>query len=299
MDTKKKIILAIGVIGLVLACGGLVMGGTPNAVPAMFSGTNLPEGIQSPDQVKTADIHAIELNLANSNITINSGKKFALSGTGLFHSYVKDGVFYAGADNTKNTLNVFGLKINVPSKWVCGYGSYVLTIPPKASLDTIKINTFHCDIAADTLKASNVDIDMKAGDITVNHAIADTLSVAVKGGKTQITNPQISGSGKISSSGNISIGDETAEDTSLYNVSLSSFWGDISFIGEITGTSQIQTDFGDAALILPGSSTDYTLTAQEGDLKVNPVAETAPSSDVRIADILFICKHGNTSVNFR
>lgn len=299
MDTKKKIIIAIGVIGLALVCGGAVMGGGPSSIPAMFSGTNPPEGILSTDQVKTADVHSIELNLVNSNITINSGKNFDLTGTGVYNSYIKDGVFYAGADNTKNTLNVFGLKISVPSKWVCGYGSYVLTIPPKASLDTIKINTFHCDIAADTLKASNLDINMKAGDITVNHAIADTLSVAVTGGKTTITNPQVSGSGNIKTSGSISIGDEAAEGSSLCNVSLSSFRGDISLIGGIAGTSQIQTDFGDVTLTLPGSNTDYGLTAQEGELAVNPPVGADAATCEHIADITFICKHGNASVNFR
>lgn len=297
MDNKKKIVITLAVVGLVLVCVGAVLGGSLSSIPSIFSEANLPEGVQSTEEVKNSDVHAIELNLINSDITVKLGKQFDLSGTGNFCSYIKDGVFYAGADS-KRSASVFGMKINVPAQWVCGYGSYVLTIPTKAKLDNISINTFHCDIAADTLQASNLNITMKAGNLTVNHATADTLNVDVNSGKVSILNALISNSGSIEASKGVVIGGENAMENSLNSVSLSSSWGDIALMGQITGTSQIQTGFGDVTATLPGSSANYGLTSQKGDLNINPAAG-AESSTEHFADISFSCKHGNATVNFQ
>lgn len=298
MDSKKKVIIALGVIGLILTVGGVVMGATPYSLPTIFSETNLPEDIQNPEEVKKSTVHSIKLNLVNSHISVKLGDHFNLSGSGVFNSYVRDGVFYVGADDTKRSADIFGMKVSVPSKWVCGYGTYVLTLPSKSSLDNITINTFHCNVAADTLCASNLDINMTAGDLTINHAIAETLSITVKGGKTNITNPEITNTGNIESSGDITIGEANTTDCSLNNVSLTSSWGDISVTGQVTGTSQMQSDRGDITAVLPGASTNYGLTAQEGELAVGPSSSEKTSPD-HFADILFTCKRGNSSVNFQ
>ena len=298
MDKKKKIIIVLGVIGLVLMCGGIFLGGNPYSIPAMFSETNPPEGIQNPEEVKKSAVHSIKLNLINSHISIKPGDHFSLTGTGTFNSYVKDGVFYAGADDTKHSADLFGMKVRVPSKWVCGYGSYILTLPSKSSLDNITINTFHCDIAADTLQASNLNINMTAGDLTINHASADTLSIDVKGGKTIITNPVITNAGNIQASGDITIGDPDASEVSLNNMSLDSSRGDLSVIGQVTGTTQLQTGFGDITVTLPGSSENYGLTAQEGELAISPATVSEASSE-HFGDIVFASKHRSSSVHFK
>lgn len=298
MDNKKKIIIVLGIIGLVLTCGGAVMGGNPSSISTMFSETSLPEGAQNTQDVKTADVHAIELNLVNSNISIKLGKHFDLSGTGVFNSYIKDGVYYAGANDSKCFTNLFGAKIGVPSKWICGYGSYVLTVPSKATLDNITINTFHCNIAADTLQAANLNIKMVAGNLTINHLATETLSVDIRGGKASVTNPAVSGSGNIHVSGDISMGDTNAMESSIKSVSMSSSWGDISLVGQIAGNLHLQTGLGNITATLPGSSKNYRLTAQKGDLLISPTAGVENSSE-HFADLFFTCKHGNASVNFK
>lgn len=295
---KKKLLIILGVIGLVLVCAGAVMGGSPSSIPSMFSEANPPEGILNPADVKTSDVHAIELNLVNSNLTIKTGKQFDLSGTGVYGSYVKDGVYYAGADDTKYAANIFGLKISVPAKWVCGHGSYVLTIPEKAKLDSITIRTSYSDVAADTLQAANLTISMKYGNLIINHATADTASVSVKHGNVNIQNALIASSGEIKASKKITIGSETSIENSLNSVSLTSSWGDISLMGEVLGSSQIQTNRGDATLTLPGSSANYGLTTQAGDLNISPTAGSETSTE-HFADISFDCKHGAASVNFQ
>lgn len=298
MDNKKKIIIILGVIGLILVCGGAVMGGSISSSSTMFSESNLPEGAQNPADVKTSDVHAIVLNLVNSDISVKYGKNFDLSGTGVYNSYVKEGIYYAGADDTKRSANIFGMKVSVPSKWVSGYGSYVLTIPEKADLERITINTFHCNIAAETLQAADLNLTMSAGDLTINHLTGNTISIAVKAGKATITDPVITDSGNIQASGDLSLGDTTASASVMNNLSLSSFLGDISLIGSVTGTSQVQTDFGNVTATLPGSSTNYGLTAPEGKLTVSPTG-SADSSTEHFANISFACKHGNASVDFQ
>lgn len=298
MDTKKKVIIALGVIGLILICLGSVLGGNISSIPAMFSEAHLPEGVLSPAEVAPTDIHGIDLNLSNSTINVKYGAQFELTGTGNFNSYIKDGIFYCGADDTKYSVNVFGMDISVPAKWVCGYGSYVLTIPEDVSLDSITIHTFHSDIAADTLPASQVNIDMRFGDFTINHLLADTVSISVNGGKASISNPVIMNSANIEASGGISIGGEASAENALNNISLSSSRGDITLSSAVTGNAEIKSGWGDIKATLPGSNANYTLTSQKGNLDISPTAGSETSAD-HLADISFSCDHGSSSVNFQ
>lgn len=302
MNTGKKVIIALGVIGLVFICLGAVMGGNISSFATMFSEAHLPEGVLNPAEMATNDvnnmIHGVELNLNNSTINVKYGERFELSGTGNFNSYIKDGVFYCGSDDTKYSANVLGMDISVPSKWVCGYGSYVLTIPENISLDTITFHTFNSSIAADTLPASQLNIDMTLGDLTINHALADSVSIKVNGGKATISNPVIVDSANIEASGEISLGGESSMENVLNNISLSSSRGDITLSSAVTGNAEIKSGWGDITATLPGSNTNYTLNAQKGDLNISPTAGSETSDD-HLADISFSCDHGSASVNFQ
>ena len=44
MNNKIKIIIAIGIIGILVMVAGFVMGSGPSSIPAIFSDQNLPEG---------------------------------------------------------------------------------------------------------------------------------------------------------------------------------------------------------------------------------------------------------------
>ena len=97
MNNKIKIIIAIGIIGILVMVAGFVMGSGPSSIPAIFSDQNLPEGSAAISDVQTGDIRSIELNLFSSKISIKSGENFDLSGSGQFDGYVLNGILYAGA----------------------------------------------------------------------------------------------------------------------------------------------------------------------------------------------------------
>lgn len=296
LSDKKKVIIALAVIGLILICGGTVLGGSLNSVPTMFSETKLPDGAQTLDSVDKADIHAIEMNLVNSNITIQMGKEYTVSSTGLNASYVKDGTLYIGAAEATYAANIFGMKLKVPAKWVCGFGSYVLTIPKKAELDNIQITTTSSNITGDTLHTKNLDIAMKSGNLTIMDTAADTLNISTHG-KVELHNIQIAQSGKISSWKDICIGDETSTENTLTNLTADTTFGDIALFGKLSGSSSLQTNFGDITTTLPGSQDNYGLTAQKGDLSISSMAGAETTTE-HIGDVSYLSKHGKSTVEF-
>ena len=168
MDNRKKVFIALGIIGLVLICAGSVMGGGIASIPTMFQSYDMPAGAVALSEVAPTDIKAVELNLSYATLSIKAGQDFDLSSTGCYDSYVKDGIFYAGAGDTTHYATILGTKVNAPSKLVCGYTSYVLVIPSAAELDHISINTNHCDITCDSSLQDRLDLNMNGGELTIN-----------------------------------------------------------------------------------------------------------------------------------
>lgn len=308
LNNKMKIIIALAAIGLILLCVGAVMGGSLSSIPTMFSEADLPEGVQSIDEVKTTDIRSVELYLVKSDITIKTGKSFSLSGTGLYDSYVKDGIFYAGAGDNKHSANIWGMKLKVPSKWVCGYGSYVLTIPKKANLDSITVHTSYCNISGDLLQAKTIDISMKSGDLNLAGITADTLTLSASRGKIDIQNAQITQTGTITAFRDIFIGNENTMKNFLGNVCVSTSLGDISLFGTLANESSLATGFGDINTTLTGSKDRYNLNSQRGNLTIGSETGTKISkenldklalTEGLYGDITFTCNHGKSTVHFK
>ena len=148
-----------------------------------------------------------ELNLLSSKISIKSGENFDLRQRPLLMVMFLNGI-YAGATEAKRSANILGMKFNVPSKWIGGYGSYVLVIPPDAKLDQITINTNHCDITCDSLIASKINTNVKnlSGDLKIDQLLsADNASVSVDG-TLDAASSQIAINGNISANKRLSIG---------------------------------------------------------------------------------------------
>ena len=53
MNNKIKIIIAIGIIGIVIMVAGFVMGSGPSSIPAIFSEATIPEGAVPIGDVQT------------------------------------------------------------------------------------------------------------------------------------------------------------------------------------------------------------------------------------------------------
>ena len=121
MNNKIKIIIAIGIIGIVIMVAGFVMGSGPSSIPAIFSEATIPEGAVPIGDVQTTDVRSIELNLFASKISIKSGENFDLSGSGQYDGYVLNGVLYAGATQFKRTANVSAFHPNGSAAMVAMY----------------------------------------------------------------------------------------------------------------------------------------------------------------------------------
>lgn len=300
MNNKIKIIIAVGIIGILIMVAGFVMGSGPSSIPAIFSGQNLPEGSAAINDVASGDIRSIELNLFSSKISIKSGENFDLSGSGQFDGYVLNGVLYAGATQAKRTANVLGMKFNVPSKWICGYGSYVLVIPPDAKLDQITINTNRCDITCDALIASKININVKNGDLKVSQLTADNAAVSVDG-SLEIASSQITMSGNVSANHRLALGTAgSAKDSTMNNTTIYNKRGGITLYGKLTGSASLQSSRGNIEASLYGSRANYTLPAATANLLIHDSAVSAANNDKteQYGTIAVDASKGNTSISF-
>lgn len=300
MNNKIKIIIAIGIIGIVIMVAGFVMGSGPSSIPAIFSEATIPEGAVPIGDVQTTDVRSIELNLFASKISIKSGENFDLSGSGQYDGYVLNGVLYAGATQFKRTANVFGLKFSVPSKWICGYGSYVLVIPPNAKLDQITINTNRSDVTCDALVASQVNINIKNGDLSADKLTADTASINVDG-TTSIASSEITRNGNIASNNRLLVGTSgSAMDSTMSNTTLSNKHGGITLYAKLMGSASLQTSRGNIEVALAGTKANYTFPAAAYNLKIHEsvVPADARNSTEQYGTISVTADRGNASISF-
>lgn len=303
MSNRVKVFLAFGIIGAVLLIAGFVMGSGPSALPALFSEANLPEGAVDISTVSIDDVHSVELNLNASSISIKTGENFDISGSGQFNSYVLDGVFHVGYDDTKRTANLFGMKLNAPSKWICGYGSYVLVIPQDTMLEQITINTSQCDITCDQLAAEKIDVNVKGGDLSIDKLAAFNAAVHVPNGTLTVNSSAIAEAGEITAGKSISVGTaDTLSNTAMNNLSLSNSRGGITLYGILMGSSTLTANRSDIEACLGGSQDSYTLTSPGNNLAVasssgdtDSKADTTPFA---LGSVTFDAKKGNANVSF-
>ena len=299
MNNKIKIIIAIGIIGILVMVAGFVMGSGPSSIPAIFSDQNIPEGAASINDVQAGDVRSIELNLFSSKISIKTGENFDLSGSGQFDGYVLNGILYAGATEAKRTANVLGMKFNVPSKWICGYGSYVLVIPPDANHQQITINTNRCDITCDALIASKVNINVKNGDLKVNTLTTDNAAISVDG-TLDVSSSKITMGGNISANKRMNIGTSgAAKENAMNNTTLANKRGGITLYGKMTGSTTLQSKRGNIEACLYGSRANYTFPAASPNLTIHDSAVANTKDDPEpYGTVAVDASKGNASISF-
>lgn len=297
ITTKVKIII-LAAIGLILFCIGTIMGGSLSSITSIFVGDKLEAGAIELADCPADSVKSLELNLFNSDITFKTGKIFDVSGTGNYDSYVKDGVLYAGSSSRKYSVKILGMKLSIPSRWICGYASYVITIPKKSRLDNININTSLCNITGDSLCADNIRITNRLGNFSIDALTADNVDIETKGGSIAISKTQISQSGALSAFRNLSVGTNHAADSALQNITASSNWGNIQITGKMSGNSTLTSSHGDARLSLLGNSGNYLFDSPKDNLLVNTESGSSDSKK-QYGNIAFQCKRGKISADFQ
>ena len=297
MNKQIKIIIAIGIIGILIMVAGYVMGSGPSSIPTIFSESNVPAGAASLKDVSTEEIHSIELNLFASKISIKSGENFDMSGSGEFDCYVENGTLHAGATENKRSTKILG--ISVPSKWICGYGSYVLVIPPNAKLDQITINTNHSNLTCDSLIASKININVKHGNLITDTLSADNASINV-GGRFTASKTKIERTGTITSKQNLYVGtSRSSKESVLNNTTLSNKRGGITLYGKLTGNGSLQSDAGNIETVLSGTASNYTIPSNEHlTVHSSAIDSSDGKNQKQFGTVSINASRGNASVSF-
>lgn len=296
--STKVIIIILSVVGLILFCIGTIMGGSISSITGTFQGEELEDGAipladASPDQ-----INEIELNLTRSDITFKTGRLFDVSGTGNYDSYVKDGVLYAGASSRKYYVSIFGQKLRIPSKLLCGFASYVVTIPTNAELESIVINTTFCNITGDSLKAKNITIDNHFGDTEITSLETSLLNAKQNFGTFTANHINVEDSSEIKAFGKISLGLNSEENSVINNLTAKNTWGDITIHGRLQENNLLSTALGDIFTNLSGSPTNYTLESDKDNLTIDSGTESEESLDFS-GTITYQCNRGKGKVSFQ
>ena len=194
------------------------------------------------------------------------------------------------------------MKFSVPSKWICGYGSYVLVIPPNAKLDEITINTNRCDITCDSLIASKININVNHGDLKVHQLTADNAAISVDG-TLDAASSQIAMSGNISADQRLTLGTAgAAKDNTMNNTTIYNKRGGITLYAKLTGNASVQTSRGNLEAVLYGSRTNYTLPAAAANLLIHDSAiqedNTKDNSTELFGTVGVDVSKGNASISF-
>lgn len=171
MNERIKVVLIIGIIGVALLIAGFVMGSGPSSLLGLFPETELPAGAVEISSVQPEDIHAINIKLNRSDLKITVGEQFTFSGgnDNIYDSYVLNGTLVGGIGETQHASKA--LNIHVPAKWICGYGSYVLTIPPNAELSQFTIDAPGSDITCDSSINEMVHIQVDRGNLNIQNTV--------------------------------------------------------------------------------------------------------------------------------
>lgn len=183
------------------------------------------------------DLDSIDIDVSYSSIIVQPGKEFGVRAQNVSRKFSMD---------EKNG----NLKIKEKKSWFWGShssGEIIITVPEKAVLDDLTIDSGAGKIEINQVTANQLDISQGAGVLTIRNGNFT---------KTDIDG----GAGKIDISSSI-----------LHNLVLDAGVGKVDVEAMITGNSSIDCGVGGIYLRLLGSKEDYRIHVEKGlgSIKIN------------------------------
>jgi len=322
---KKNIFLSIlGAclgIGIILIIIGIALGGRLHSFNLSIS----PLGYRSdvshelPDITieDTNNIHSLDFDLSAGSIKIRRGDTFSIKGGHLSKNEVS-GKTWKVTSNHSYGISIFGKKIYLPTVFYWGDSekdsneTITITIPEYATLRQADMDLKAADIDIDALHCEkNIDIEVSAGDLTIDDIEAANVSLDLSAGNICIKKYRITDEASFDCSlGNITLGtNKYAEQNECNNLEADCSLGNIDVYGKLTGENILDCSMGDITLNLAATYSNYSIDGTDislGDInfttknflpgKDNTVKESHDNSKFGSLDLS--CSMGNIDVYY-
>lgn len=274
---KKNIFLSIlgsclG-IGIVLIIIGLALGARfHNFTLSVFPleddkdvSYTLP-GISLTD---TRDIHNLDFDLSAGTIKICYGDTFSIKGGHLSKNEISGNTWKV---TTKNSYGIsfFGKRVNIPLPRFFSFENskktsketITITIPKNTMLQQAEMDLTAVDIDIEALRCKeDIEIEVSAGDLTIDSIEAAQVSLEVSAGDACIKEYKITDEACCDCSlGNITFGTRKYAEQNICNdLTADCSMGNIDVYGKLTGKNTLDCSMGDITLNLIGTYANYNI----------------------------------------
>lgn len=277
---KKNIFIKILggclVIGIILIIAGVAMGGRLQganlSIHPFGENSNVSHELSYSPQSDNMDIQRLDFDLSANSIRIQSGEIFSIKGGRLSKNEVSGGTWKVVTEHSYG-ISFFGKRVYLPlpdffynndSK-----KTITITIPKNTRLTQIEMDLKAVDIDIDALHCSkDIEIDIAAGDLTIDSVEAATVSLDLSAGDVCIKQYNITEEASCDCSvGDITFGTRKyAEQNVCNNFEADCSLGNIDVYGKLTGENTLDCSLGDITLNLTGSNANYSIDGTDSSL---------------------------------
>lgn len=271
------ILIPIFLVGIACILAGIALGGTLYSYE-LHTGEDGAEyktetTTLSPSEAE--QIHSIDWNIRTSEIEIVNGDHYSISGSGRYHSYIKDGVWHIKTDKKTASITFLSHRFEIPYFWNHSFTSKnTITIPADCSYETADINIAAGSLTGEELHADNIILKTGAGSCTLEQITAKKLSVKVGAGSSTLRKISVSDSCTAEvGAGELVLGSKKipAGVNTISNLHGKCAAGNMTVTGKITGDSQLECSLGEIDMLLDGYRHNYRIDSHDslGEIDIN------------------------------
>lgn len=223
----------------------------------------------SSDEAET--IQNIDWNIRTSDVTIETGSCYGISGPGRYQSYIKDGVWHIKTETKKLYITFLNSSIEIPHFWNDSWGDReqnknTITIPSGASFEKATVRIAAGELTGENLTANDMTIKTGAGSCVLEQLTAKDLSVKVGAGSSTFRKLHVSEScsAKVGA-GELILGSkkEPANTNVISNLQGKCAAGSMTVTGKLTGDARLQCSVGDINILLDGFRSNYRIDTHD------------------------------------
>lgn len=261
-------LISIFFVGIACIFIGIAMGGTLFSFQVRSDGDEneyQTEAITlSPDEVKS--IREIDWNIRTSDVKIETGSCYGISGPGRYQSYIKDGIWHIKTETKKIYITFLNSSIEIPhfweDNWEEGTNKNTITIPSEAAFEKARIRVSAGELAGENLSADEISIKTGAGSCELEQLSAKDLSIKVGAGSSSFRKLHVSDScsAKVGA-GELTLGNKkgAANTNVIANLKGKCAAGSMTVTGKLTGDARLECSIGDIDMRLDGSRSNYKI----------------------------------------
>lgn len=313
---KKKSIFLIIIssilgLGIILILAGLAFGGKVYSFSigrsTMESSKSVSHQLPAVSLSDTKDIQNIDFDLSANKIEIKSGKEFGIQGGLLSENTVENGTWTIKTNFSDYfyKFQIFGLSLPFPKarNTKKTYEKITITLPQDIKLQEIAITAAATELDIDLLNCETFDLDVSAGDVSINSLFVDTTDISRSAGALDIDKYQILQSADIDcKAGDLNLGRKKyAKENLCGNLDVTCSIGDADVYGKLTNNNYITCSLGDTTLYLVGRQSNYSVDHSSnslGDITFSGEKQASSNTNEIYGTLDVDCTLGDINIHY-